>query len=50
MTTSEIKNRVLEGNKLAGLRLIEKRRIANSYLVVSDNGKVVKILAKDIKV
>ncbi len=50
MTTLEIKNRVLEGNKLAVLRLIEKRRRENSYLVVSDNGKVVKVLAKDIQI
>ncbi len=50
MTTLEIKNRVLEGNKLAVLRLIEKRRRENSYMVVSVNGKVVKVLAKDIKI
>ncbi len=50
MTTLEIKNKVIEGSKLAVLRLIEKRRRENSYLIVSDNGKVVKVMAKDIKV
>jgi hypothetical protein len=49
MTTLEIRNKVLEGCRLAVLRLIEKRKRENSYMVVSQNGKVVKIMAKDIK-
>jgi hypothetical protein len=50
MTTLEIKTKVLEGCRLAVLRLIEKRKRENSYLVVSENGKVVKKMAKDIKI
>jgi hypothetical protein len=49
MKSSDIKQKILEGGKLAIKKLVEKRKKENSYLVVSDHGKVVKIPAKDIK-
>lgn len=49
MKTSEIKTKILEGSKLAIKRLVDKKKKENSYLVVSDHGKVVKVPASDIK-
>lgn len=49
MKTAEIKTKILEGSKLAIKRLVEKKKKENSYLVISDNGKVVKVPASDIK-
>ncbi len=49
MTPEEIRNKVLQGTKLAVERLIEQTRKENGYLVVSQDGKVVKLYAKDIK-
>jgi hypothetical protein len=49
MNTTDIKNKVLEGCKLAMQKLIEKKRLDDSYLVVSDGGRAVKVKAKDIK-
>ena len=49
MKTSEIKNKILEGSKLAIKKLVDRKRRENSYLIVSDQGKVVKIQATDIR-
>ncbi len=49
MQTTDIKNKILEGCKIAIRKLVEKKRRENSCLVVSDKGKVVKIQAADIK-
>jgi len=49
MKTSDIKNKILEGSKLAIKKLVDRKRRENSYLIVSDHGKVVKIQAADIK-
>lgn len=49
MKTADIKNKILEGGKLAIKKLVDRKRKENSYLVVSDHGKVVKIQAADIK-
>jgi hypothetical protein len=49
MTHNEIKLKVLEGSKLAVKRLIARKKKENGYLVVSEKGKVVRILATDIK-
>ena len=49
MTQTEIKNKILKGGKLAIDRLLDKKRTDNSYVVVSDNGKVVQLHAKDLK-
>ena len=48
MTHTEIKDKVLQGGKLAIERLLEKKRRENSFIVVSENGKVVRINANDI--
>ena len=45
MTQTEIKEKVLQGGKLAVERLLAKKRQANSYVVVSENGKVVQVKA-----
>ena len=49
MKTSDIKNKILEGSKIAIKKLVDRKRRENSYLIVSDQGKVVKIQATDIK-
>jgi hypothetical protein len=49
MQTTVIKNKILKGHKLALLRLIARKKSENSYLVLSENGKVIKKLAADIK-
>ena len=48
MTPADIKNKVLQGGKLAIERLLEKKRISNSYIVISQNGKVVKVYANTL--
>jgi hypothetical protein len=50
MKTVDIKNKILEGGKLAIKKLIDRKRKENSYLIVSDHGKVVRIQATDIKI
>lgn len=49
MKDSDIKTKVLEGGKLPVDRLLEQKRKDNSFVVVSKNGKVVRVNAKDIK-
>ena len=49
MTQTDIKDKVLKGGKLAIDRLIEKKRKNNSFIVVSENGKVVKVDASTLK-
>ena len=46
--TSEIKAKILAGSKLALQKLVAKKRLENSYLIISDNGKVIKKQASDI--
>ncbi len=48
MTQTEIKNKVLKGGKLAIERLLERKRKDNSFVVISDKGKVVKVNAKTL--
>ncbi len=48
MNPNEIKVKILEGCTLAIKKLIERKKKENSFLIVSDKGKVVKIMAKDI--
>ena len=49
MMQSELTEKILKGTNLAIQRLLEKKRKENSFVVVSDNGKVVKVNARDIK-
>ena len=49
MTQTDIKDKVLKGGKLAIERLLDKKRRDNSYVVVSEQGKVVRLNAKDLK-
>jgi hypothetical protein len=46
---ADIKDKVLEGCQLAIERLLEQKRKANSYVVISDNGKVIKIKATELE-
>lgn len=48
MKQTEIKDKVLKGGKLAIERLLEKKRKDNSFVVISENGKVVKVGAKSL--
>ncbi|MBL7733369.1 MAG: hypothetical protein JNM88_20475 [Chitinophagaceae bacterium] len=49
LDTEDIKKKILEGTKLALRRLVESKIRENSFLVFSENGKVVKVKAKDVK-
>lgn len=49
MTHNEIRDKIIKGGKLAIERLIDRKRIDNAYIVVSEKGKVVKLSAKDLK-
>jgi hypothetical protein len=49
MTPEEVRDKVLQGTRLAIERLIERKRKENGYIVVSQDGKVVKLWARDIK-
>ena len=49
MKQTDIKDKVLKGGKLAIERLLERKRKENSYVVVSEKGKVVKLNANDLK-
>ncbi len=49
MTHTDIKDKVLKGGKLAIERLIEKKRKDNSHVVISENGKVIKVEANKLK-
>ncbi len=45
---NEIRDKILKGTQLAIDRLLEKKRRENSYVVISEIGKVVKVKAADI--
>lgn len=45
----DIADKILKGCQLAIDKLIEKKIKDNAYLVVSENGKVVKVKAADLK-
>ena len=49
MTFNEIKEKILKGGEIALQRLIERKRREDSYLVVSENGKPVKLWARDVE-
>ena len=49
MTQAEIRDKFLKGGKLAIERLLEKKREGNSFIVISDKGKVVTLDAKTLK-
>src|SRR5215204_392535 len=49
MSNQELREKILEGSKLALKRLIEKKEKDDGYLVFSENEKVVKIKAKDMQ-
>lgn len=49
MSLQEIREKVLQGTALAVRRLIERQKKEGGYLVFSENGKVMKVPAKDIK-
>lgn len=49
MTNDEIKEAILKGGKLAIQRMIELERKENGCIVISREGKVVKVNARDIK-
>jgi predicted Mrr-cat superfamily restriction endonuclease len=49
MKTTEIKQKFLEGNKQAIRKLIAKKQKDGSSLIVSENGKIKKLLATEIQ-
>ncbi|MEO6832975.1 MAG: hypothetical protein ABI169_12275 [Chitinophagaceae bacterium] len=48
MTPEEIIDKILEGTQLAIDRLLEKKSKEDGYVVISENGKVVKVKARTI--
>lgn len=50
LSSEEVFMRFLQGTRLAVSRLIERKKKENGYLVISQNGKVVKVKASDIKI
>lgn len=49
MTQTVISDKFLEGGKLARERLSDKQHKDNSFVVISNNGKVVRVAAKILK-
>lgn len=49
MNTTEIKEKFMEGNKQAIRKFIARKQKDGSSLVVSDNGKVKKLLATEVQ-
>jgi hypothetical protein len=49
MKTTEIKEKFLEGNRLAIRRLIAKKKKEGTVLIVSDKGKVKKLSALEVQ-
>lgn len=45
----ELRNKIYKGVKLAIDRLIEERAKNDDYLIISRNGKIVKVPAKELK-
>ncbi|MBZ0203254.1 MAG: hypothetical protein IT281_06135 [Ignavibacteria bacterium] len=48
-TKDILEEKFRKGSKLAIKKLIEERKKANDYLVVSRNGKVVKVKARSLR-
>ncbi len=48
LTNSELRDKISEGTKLALHRLIEKKKREDGYLVFSENGKIVRLRARDM--
>jgi predicted Mrr-cat superfamily restriction endonuclease len=49
MKTTEIKQKFLEGSKQAIRKLIARKQKDGSSLIVSENGKIKKLLATEIQ-
>jgi hypothetical protein len=49
MKLPEIRDKIMQDGKLAFERLVEQRRKENGFIVVSQDGKVVKLYANNIK-
>ncbi|WP_155523216.1 hypothetical protein [Paracnuella aquatica] len=49
MKHAEIRDKVLKGSKLAVQRLLDRKKRDNAFVVVSQDGKVLKVAAKDLK-
>jgi hypothetical protein len=49
MKDAEIRDKVLKGSKLAIQRLLDRKKRDNAYVVVSQDGKVIRVAAKDLK-
>ena len=50
MKTLEIRDKIMQGTKLAIKKLVDKKRKENSFLIVSEHGKVTKLQASDIHI
>jgi hypothetical protein len=46
---TELRDKIVAGVELAFKRLVEKAKANDDYLVFSENGKVIKVRARDLK-
>lgn len=49
MKHAEIRDKILKGGELAIQRLLDRKKRDNAYVVVSQNGKIIRVAAKDLK-
>ena len=49
MTTQELENKIFAGLKLSFEKLVKAKAKEDGILVFSENGKIVKIKAKDLE-
>jgi hypothetical protein len=50
MDRAEIRDKIMAGCKLAVKRLIERKKKENAFIIISKDGKVVKVPAAEIDI
>ena len=50
LSSAEMRKKITEGLKLSFKKLVQVKKLTNGSLVFSENGKIVEIKAKDIKI
>lgn len=47
--TETLREKILRGSQLSFQRLVERTKKEDGYLVISKNGKIVRVRARDLK-
>lgn len=47
-TNNPIREKIIKGMELTHQRLIEEKKAKNTDLIISENGKIIRISAKDL--